>query len=243
MRVRTAGKAPRKLYYSYDHNHGFWEIVLNVSGTGKTKIGNQEYEFGPGTVFVVPPNVGHSKTSENGFEDIFIGVDSINFDTKNKSVFAQDDEEKTIEMLIYTIIRVFHKKEGNHAAILDTLAQSVCNFILGRAKSEKEKNSDVELFINDLIINYTDSNFTVGEAMSRTNYNKDHFRRIFKEYTGTTPVEYLTKLRIGCAKNMLKSNNGRKIKEIAFESGFSDYLYFAKVFKKYTGKTPGEYAE
>jgi len=42
---------------------------------------------------------------------------------------------------------------------------------------------------------------------------------------------------------MLKSNNGRKIKEIAFESGFSDYLYFAKVFKKYTGKTPGEYAE
>ena len=243
MRVKAAGKAPRKLYYSYEHCHDHWEIVLNVSGNGKTIIGDREYDFRPGTVLIVPPGVEHSKISEMGFEDVFFGIDSLNFDSRNKCIRVEDDEEKTIEMLIYAIIRVYHKRESNYAAILDTLAQSVCNLILSRSKTEGEKNDDVELFINDLIINYTDSDFTVGEAMSRTNYNKDHFRRVFKEYTGTTPVEYLTKLRINCAKNMLKNRDGRKIKEVAFESGFSDYLYFAKVFKKYTGKTPGEYAQ
>ncbi len=243
MRVVSAGVSPRTLKEVKEgHKHAQWEIILNIEGSGEGCIGEEQFSFKEGTVCCVPPNTKHPKKSEGGFKDIYFSVDRLNFEPR-ECIVIEDDEEKTIENLIYMIIRTYHKKEHNYAAVLDSLAEAACNLIVSRMKTDKDRNPDVEHFINELIVNYTNCSFTVGEAMANTNYNKDHFRRVFKQYTGVTPVEYLTNLRVRCAKNMLKNNNGRKIKEIAFESGFSDYLYFAKVFKKHTGLTPGEYAE
>ena len=69
-----------------------------------------------------------------------------------------------------------------------------------------------------------------------------YFSSIFKNYTGETFIEALTKKRIEKAKILLK-NTQKKTYEIAAEVGYGDPHYFSSAFKKMTGMTPREYAK
>ncbi|CDZ25125.1 two component system response regulator [[Clostridium] cellulosi] len=79
------------------------------------------------------------------------------------------------------------------------------------------------------------------EYMSRElNISPTYFSKIFKEETGYTFIDYLTKLRIEQAKKLIaNSNYGNK--EICDFVGYSDPNYFSRVFKKIVGVTPTEY--
>ncbi len=68
------------------------------------------------------------------------------------------------------------------------------------------------------------------------------FRRIFKEYTGFAPAQYLQEIRIQHAKELL-TNTNLNVKEIAFESGFENPEYFFTAFRNKTGYTPIEIQE
>ena len=69
-----------------------------------------------------------------------------------------------------------------------------------------------------------------------------YFSKLFKEETGSNFVEYLTGLRMGRAKEMLKDDS-LSMKEICAEIGYSDPNYFSRIFKKNVGLTPTEYRE
>ena len=63
---------------------------------------------------------------------------------------------------------------------------------------------------------------------------------IFKEYTGSSPVDYLNELRIDRACFEI-SVNRKNATEAAYATGFNDQSYFSKVFRKYRGISPTEY--
>lgn len=67
-----------------------------------------------------------------------------------------------------------------------------------------------------------------------------HFIRRFKQATGITPSEYLSKIRLERAKEFL-SMTDMAIKDIAPKCGFESEYYFSNVFKKYTGMTPSAF--
>lgn len=67
-----------------------------------------------------------------------------------------------------------------------------------------------------------------------------YFCRQFKQYTGLTPTEYIQKLRIEEACELLKETN-KKVIEIAYDVGYKDVKFFTEIFKRITGKTPLEY--
>ncbi len=68
------------------------------------------------------------------------------------------------------------------------------------------------------------------------------FKNWFKEATGTTPLDYVLKLRIQHAQAALQQGK-LSITSIAYETGFQNAQYFSTVFKKFTGFTPGEYRQ
>ncbi len=70
--------------------------------------------------------------------------------------------------------------------------------------------------------------------------NFDYINRKFKQTTGKTIFYYLNELRIMMAKQYLQSGY-YTISEVADKTGFHDVYYFSKVFKKYTGISPGKY--
>ena len=90
--------------------------------------------------------------------------------------------------------------------------------------------------------NYADSSITLNSVCSALAMSTSHFSSIFKNYTGETFIEALTKKRMEKAKALLEHGN-LKTYEIAAAVGYSDAHYFSITFKKIVGKTPTEYAK
>ena len=66
-----------------------------------------------------------------------------------------------------------------------------------------------------------------------------HLIRIFRKQLGLTPHAYQLSIRVGHAKDLLRS--GCPIAEVALQTGFYDQAHFTKVFKSQVGITPGRY--
>ncbi len=64
-----------------------------------------------------------------------------------------------------------------------------------------------------------------------------HLRRLFKRETSVSPVQYLSRLRIQRAKELLKGSP-LSVKEIAAAIGMGDVSHFVRNFKKASGTTP-----
>lgn len=70
--------------------------------------------------------------------------------------------------------------------------------------------------------------------------SQTHFRRLFREAIGKSPIQYLNQIRIGMAKAEL-DRNIRQIGEIARECGFESVSSFNRQFKAQTGHSPREW--
>ena len=79
------------------------------------------------------------------------------------------------------------------------------------------------------------------EEMARAlNVSRFHFCRSFKQTTGLTFMEYLSRVRIEKAKLLLHNHNLR-ISEIAYEVGFQTITHFNRIFRKLVGYSPTEF--
>ena len=67
-----------------------------------------------------------------------------------------------------------------------------------------------------------------------------YFYRLFRAWSGQSPIEYRNTLRLSQAEAMLR-NTDMQIKEIAETVGFEDSFYFSRVFAQYFGVSPKKY--
>ncbi|MFD2613312.1 AraC family transcriptional regulator [Paenibacillus gansuensis] len=78
------------------------------------------------------------------------------------------------------------------------------------------------------------------ENMAKTlGYHRTHLSKMFKQYTGLSPMNYLLKVRMERAQKLLGER--LTIDQVASSVGFTDPLYFSKQFKKWNGCSPSEY--
>lgn len=80
----------------------------------------------------------------------------------------------------------------------------------------------------------------INEIAQKCFITQSHFCRIFKEFTGETPINYINKLKINKAITLLTSTN-LSITQIANSIGFDDNSYFCRCFKKHTGLSASAY--
>ena len=81
---------------------------------------------------------------------------------------------------------------------------------------------------------------SLDDVSSQVNISPYYFSKIFKEETGENFIEYLTRVRIDKAKELLVDENV-SVKEAGIQSGYSDPNYFSRIFKKQMDMTPSEY--
>jgi AraC-like DNA-binding protein len=81
---------------------------------------------------------------------------------------------------------------------------------------------------------------SLEEIAAHIQLSKYHFGRLFKKSTGLAPMEYVTKVRIEKAINLLRTTEC-SIEEIAEQIGYSSSSYFIKVFRSWVGFSPGEF--
>lgn len=84
------------------------------------------------------------------------------------------------------------------------------------------------------------NDISLQSVSEQLNLNPAYVSRLFKQISGKSFVEYVTALRMEKSKEMLVQSE-MKVNEIGRQVGYQNAYYFIKVFKEYTGVTPGEY--
>ena len=115
--------------------------------------------------------------------------------------------------------------------------------IQNNGSRSKNLNSEIERRIS-LIIDFLHENITnkitIKQLSEIACLSEAHLIRLFKEYTGTSPYQYVVNLRLEKAKELLE-NHSMTITEIAFYLGYPTLASFTKAFKVYSGISPSEY--
>lgn len=88
--------------------------------------------------------------------------------------------------------------------------------------------------------NFGSNEFSLNVIASHIGVSPSYFSSIFKQETGQSFIEYLTKVRIDKACELLKCTTLRT-SEIGERVGYNDPHYFSATFKKITGMSPKEY--
>ncbi len=87
---------------------------------------------------------------------------------------------------------------------------------------------------------FTNSSLMLQDVARAVGMSCSRFSTVFAQENGKTFTEYLTRLRLEKAKELLRETD-RRSSQIALESGYNDAHYFSYIFKKNEGMTPGEY--
>jgi AraC-like DNA-binding protein/ligand-binding sensor protein len=115
----------------------------------------------------------------------------------------------------------------------------VCNQIaLQQANSEPPVIRKAKEFIHE----HQSEDITLGQVAKSVNTSTFYFCKIFKKFTGLNFTDYVSRIRIEKAKNLLLNPNLR-VSEIAYEVGFQSLTHFNRVFKRIVGQSPTQYRE
>jgi two-component system response regulator YesN len=88
--------------------------------------------------------------------------------------------------------------------------------------------------------NFASADISLYSTASHVGISPNHLSTVFAQETGEHFIEYLTRIRIEKAKQLLR-DTAMKSADIAYETGFSDPHYFSSIFKKNTGLSPREF--
>lgn len=221
------------------HKHETSEIVCYFQGEGIMETEQGNVPFQKGTLLILPPNITHRSKSENGFKNICVHIaDTV---LLNKKVLVgQDNETEDAQTLAKMLARAFMDKLSGKDGLLTYLYNAYRELVLTLIDGNNLDKAD--LVRAEIVANCNNAEYNVSSALKGKGISADHLRVIFKKKYGSTPIQYLIRLRLSFACNMFEVYGEKiKINEVAYASGYNDELYFSRVFKKNVGKTPKEY--
>lgn len=115
------------------------------------------------------------------------------------------------------------------------------------AETAITSSADKENELSHLMVAYIENHFhediSLEEAAAHLNISAGYFCTSFKTLTGTNFKSYLNSYRVDQAKKWLKDNPNLKIKDLTLKLGYNNVNSFIRMFKKYEGISPGEYAK
>ena len=135
-------------------------------------------------------------------------------------------------------------KDDYSKELTSSLLKNIIFNIVRKANetSKFENKSDATLAkgVIEYIQNHFTENINNEDIANHMNFNISYLNRVFKKYTKMTIHAFLLEQRLVLAMEKLKTETA-SVGEIALSCGFTDIPHFTKIFKKYVGKTPGEY--
>lgn len=81
---------------------------------------------------------------------------------------------------------------------------------------------------------------SLADVAQAVNVSSYYFCRVFKKATGLSFTQYLSRLRVERAKNLLLNPN-RRITEVAYDVGFESITHFNRVFRQIAGQSPSQF--
>lgn len=122
---------------------------------------------------------------------------------------------------------------------LKNIVEAICKYIL---KTKRNKTVTAIEAIKKILESRYQEQITIEEISKMVYLTPNYLCNLFKEKTGESIIDYLTKVRMKEAKQLLEDES-IKIYEIAEKSGYNSTSYFSIVFKNSFGISPKEYRD
>ena len=223
--------------------HPIYVLHIVTSGSATLRIYDNKYDLKRGDMFFAFPAVLYYLDATEDFEYIYISfmgsgaaalLSRCNI-TVNNPVFR--DFTLLCPMFESSIRRITPQ---NANMLTEGVLYYALSFIdKGEGEAESRKNGDslFEMIVNYVDHHYRESDMSLGRLADTFSYTEKYMSSLFKKNMQIGFVSYLNNLRVQYANELIEKGE-QSIAEIASACGYSDYSYFAKVFKKNTGKTP-----
>lgn len=239
-----------------EHAHDFFELSILLRGESFYVIDNESYYFNEPTILILNPGVSHMEYVSENMENlqIHIGLRHFNFSGYEKNfipltstIVKLGEYNAEFFRICEEIIKERRQARFGYELILKSLVNKLIVYLLRddqTATIDKQLDSEEQekqRLVNDIklyIENHYNEDLTLDQIADSFYISSATLSRIFKEFIGDTPINFLINHRLDKAKTLIIENPDLTIKEIAETVGYQDPLYFSKLFKKHYGESP-----
>ena len=223
-----------------EHKHNYYEIIFYRDGYGHFALNEKSLPISPGKFIIVPPETVHASKYEETAETIYIKGDFKHIFSISTPVEVFDDDEKSGAFLAELML----KNKFSPPEYLDSLANALAHFLMQNIRTEKSTSNVLHSIVTEISNNFFDSDININEILKKSGYAEDYIRAQFKLFTGKTPIEFLTEMRISHACYLIEIyGDSVPLTEVAEKCGYTDYVYFSRRFKQIMGTSPRDYAK
>lgn len=229
-----------KIVHTNRKNHGF---AIHLDG-------EKEYIFEDGKKIVVKANdiIYMPKASTYAVSVISPGeCYAINFDIYDDKAFEpfvlNIKNHSIVTDHFHTAKKIWQTKSNGYIAKCKAELYNILYLMQDEFFSEyipKSKYEIIKPAVEYIHQNYTKELLNIEKLSQMCNITPVYFRKIFKSFLGTSPINYINTLKISRAKELLESKM-YSINDVAFLSGYTDMSHFSREFKKTTGVCPSKY--
>lgn len=250
-------EAWRPVHERNPHENPFCSLMAKTSRSCAACLENQERiaeNPGPGprtvTCFAglsdtaIPLRFGHELVGFLQTGQVFVGKkpDKTTFGKVTKQLMdwgLKTDLSKVEDAWFHS--RVL-KQEQYQAMVrlLTIFAQHLS--IVGNQVLVQQRNSEPPAIVRakQFIAEHQGEELSLGDVAKAVNTSTFYFCKLFKKATGLNFTDYVSRVRVEKAKNLLLNPNAR-VSEVAYEVGFQSLTHFNRVFRKIVGESPTEY--
>jgi AraC-like DNA-binding protein/mannose-6-phosphate isomerase-like protein (cupin superfamily) len=251
------------------HRHDFCELVIVTGGDSMHWLEGRVFPVAAGDVFLLQGNQHHYFYDRRNLELINIMYDSDRIDLpegelrkmpgycaifmlepsyRHRHRFASHlhlgrDRLAHVEELAEDMEREFRARRPGFGPALRAKHIELIVYLSREYNASETIESKSLLRIGDVIgtleKDYS-QDLTLADLQDIAHMSRSNLMRVFRKATGQTPIDYLIRLRIQRAMEMLRQSDS-SVTEIAFEVGFKDSNYFSRQFRRIEGCSPSEY--
>ena len=246
-----------------EHHHTECELSIFLAGAGTYAVGEREYHFEAGDVFLFGSNEAHCITKITEQMDLLNvhfeakllwerpeSTELLNlFAARSKSFSHQFPHgDPKLKQYVLDLCNELQTDQpcrllSSKCALFAVLVHMVRSYDCINPERVINAPSSVTKSLKKAIyyiIENLQSKLTLDEIAAVACMTPTYFSSVFKKFNGVSPWEFITIKRVEKAIEMLKTSSLSKL-EIAERCGFSSSSNFYKAFLHITGKKPGDF--
>ena len=236
------------------HRHRFLEIEYVISGSFENELNSERFHLGSGDFYCLGLNDYHSLGVGKGGSLYSLAINYKNMPPVLQQLIKSvpfplvghfpEDERGEVEAMLAEIGRLIRSRQPRSEEMLTAYTILLLCKIFERASPLVTKKPSGSYRHITKAIDYIEEHYAEHitlEDVAKTVYlSPNHFSKLFSDMNGITFSDYLIRLRVDKARQMLLKNQ-KTVTEIALECGFSSFSAFSRNFKRICGYTPSEF--
>jgi AraC-like DNA-binding protein len=219
-----------------------YHIIFVKEGKCIAIYEGKKYILNKGNIMIYPPDVRHEYYFEESCTTIWT-----HFAGRNAAELLEESGLKSgfggIEFdarILNTFLQLgYYTNQAEKRKYSSAWLHMLVAYIAESLRDKTFLPQTITDALSYISINY-DKELSLEKLAASACLSKSRFSHLFSELTGTTPKKYQQKLRLTCAAELL-STTLMTVGEIAEKVGYSDGLYFSRIFKSKYGVSPMGY--